>query len=406
MPEIISMSIQLNIFLLLFGGLQGLLFTLFLIRKKLHRHGYAFLLVYFGVMLLQIVLKVMSKGWLMQNWDVVYSASYQLPFLYGPLAFLFVKQITTRQKFRLIDLLHFVPFVFSFALVFSRDYSALSEQILWYFFQGKTRLSFQLISLGVYHLLAYNLWQKHTQSLKKYFSNIEQLQLKWLRNFIVMSVVICSVIAITIYLMFVFYPALNWMRMGFVALTIFIYWVSHAALNQPDIFSVIHGRAKDADQFTEREPAIITDLKPKLQVHRPAKKYNNSSLPEEEAARITASLEELMSSKRPYLDPEFTIDKLAKLISSNRHHLSQVLNQKLGLSFYDYINAYRVNEAKILLTDVSRADHKIAAIAYDSGFNSLSAFNDVFKKMTGQTPSQYRKQPADSLLLSRNYRIG
>jgi AraC-like DNA-binding protein len=100
------------------------------------------------------------------------------------------------------------------------------------------------------------------------------------------------------------------------------------------------------------------------------------------------------------------IDKLSKLISSNRHHLSQVLNQKLGLSFYDYINTYRVNEAKILLTDAARADHKIAAIAYDAGFNSLSAFNDVFKKMTGQTPSQYRKQPADSLLVSRNYRIG
>lgn len=396
------MPIQLNIFLLLFGGLQALLFTLFLIRKKLHRHGYAFLLIYFGVMLLQIVLKVMSKGWLMQNWDVVYSASYQLPLLYGPLAFLFVKQITTRQKFGIVDLLHFVPFALSFALVFSRDYSTFSEPILGYFFRGRARLGFQLISLCVYHLLAYDLWQKHNQSLKKYFSNIEQLQLKWLRKFIIMSFAICGVIAITIYLMSVFYPALNWIRMGFLALTIFIYWVSYAALNQPDIFSVIHGRAKDADQFAEREPAIITDLKPKLHVHRPAKKYNNSSLPDEEAARITASLEELMSSERPYLDPEFTIDKLARLISTNRHHLSQVLNQKLGLSFYDYINTYRVNEAKILLTDAARADHKIAAIAYDAGFNSLSAFNDVFKKMTGQTPSQYRKNPAD---IARKQRI-
>ena len=189
-----------------------------------------------------------------------------------------------------------------------------------------------------------------------------------------MSVVICSVIAITIYLMFVFYPALNWMRMGFVALTVFIYWVTFEALNQPDIFTVY--------------------VKPKFQVHRPVKKYSNSIISDEECARISTGLEKLMVAEKPFLDPELTIDKLAKLVQSNRHHLSQVLNQKLGLSFYDYINNCRIAEAKLLLAE--HADHKIAAIAYDSGFNSLSSFNDVFKKITGLTPSQYRKQPEDN----------
>jgi AraC-like DNA-binding protein len=394
------MPIQLNIFLLLFGGLQGLLLTLFLIRRKLHRHGYTFLLLYFGVMLLQIVLKVMSKGWLMQNWGVVYSISYQLPLLYGPLAFLFVRQVTTRQKFAPADLLHFIPFVIPSTLLLFREQSQSANDVLYTFFGREKRLVMQLISLGVYHFLAYKAWQRHEQFIKKVFSSIGKLQLNWLRKFIVASFVICTIITITIFLMHVFYPVLHWLRMGFVALTIFIYWVSYAALTQPDIFSVIHGKAKD-DQTPEREPAIVTDIKSKLQVHRPAKKYSNSSLPDEEAARIASCLEELMSSERPYLDPEFTIDKLAKMVSSNRHHLSQVLNQKLGLSFYDYVNTYRVNEARVLLADAARADHKIAAIAYDAGFNSLSAFNDVFKKMTGQTPSQYRKQPADNIRLQR-----
>jgi AraC-like DNA-binding protein len=388
------MPIQLNIFLLLFGGLQGLLFTAFLIRRKLHRHGYAFLLIYFGVMLLQIVLKVMSKGWLMENWFFAYQLSYQLPFLYGPLAFLFVRQLTTRQNFRAVDALHFLAFVVPATLLFLGQASPLADDVLYVLFSREKRVVLQLLSLGIYHWLAYKLWQRHNQSLKKYFSNIEQLQLSWLRKFILLSFAICSIIAITIFLMHVFYPTLHWLRMGFVALTLFIYWVSYAALTQPDIFSVIHGNAKDHPS-TEREPAIVTGLKPKLQVHRPARKYGNSSLPDEEAARIAACLEAVMAAQRPYLDPEFTIDKLAKLVSSNRHHLSQVLNQKLGLSFYDYVNTYRVNEARVLLADAARAGHKIAAIAYDAGFNSLSAFNDVFKKMTGQTPSQYRKQPAE-----------
>lgn len=395
------MPVQLNIFLLLFGGLQGLLFTLFLFRKKLHRQGYAFLLIYFAAMLLQIVLKVMSKAWLMQNWYTVYQASYQLPFLYGPLSFLFVRQMTTRQKFRATDLLHFIPFIISVVLLFLRDNSQTAKQIMWLFFSNERKLTLQLLSLGIYHWLAYKLWQGHDQSIKKVYSNVEKLQLNWLRKFIVFSVAICSVIAVTIFLMHYFYPALNWLRMGFVVLTIFIYWVSFAALQQPDIFSVIHGRPRETEQVPEREPAIITGLKPKLQVHRPAKKYGNSSLPPEEAARIAASLEELMSLERPFLDAEVTIDKLATMVSSNRHHLSQVLNQKLGLSFYDYINTYRVNEAKALLTEPARAGHKIAAIAYDAGFNSLSAFNEVFKKMTGQTPSQYRKQPVEAVKQQR-----
>ena len=195
--------------------------------------------------------------------------------------------------------------------------------------------------------------------------------------------------------MYVLYPSLNWLRMGFVALTAFIYWVSYSALTQPDIFYVAHSNPG-------RGQAIISEITPKLQVSRAAPKYRNSSLPDEEAQRIVKELEQLMTDTKPQLDPEMNIDKLAQMVNTNRHHLSQVLNDKIGLSFYDYINSYRVNEAMLLLSDPARSGHKIASIAYDSGFNSLSAFNDVFKKMTGQTPSQYRKNPAD---IARKQRI-
>ena len=73
------------------------------------------------------------------------------------------------------------------------------------------------------------------------------------------------------------------------------------------------------------------------------------------------------------------------------------MNQ-LNKSFYDCINQYRVEEAKLLLIDPSKSAHKIASIAFDAGFNSISTFNDVFKKITGQTPSQYRKQAEETKL--------
>jgi AraC-like DNA-binding protein len=107
------------------------------------------------------------------------------------------------------------------------------------------------------------------------------------------------------------------------------------------------------------------------------------------------SLETLMQEQRLYLDAAINIDGLATMVGSNRHHLSQVLNERLKKSFYDYINHFRIEEAKVLLADPGRSKHKIASIAYDAGFNSLSTFNDVFRKSTGLTPSQFRKQPVE-----------
>jgi AraC-like DNA-binding protein len=380
------MPVQLNIFLLLFGGLQGLLFTIFLIRKKLYRQGYIFLLLYFAVLLLQIVLKVMSKGWLMHNWSMLYQQSYQLPFLYGPLIYLFARQQTGGASARQKDILHFVPFLITF-LMLNLGSVAIADQLQFLFFEGERRLVLQLVSLGAYHWLAYRCWQQHTSSIKKYYSDIQKLQLRWLHRFIILSFALCTVIAFTIYFMYVFYPALNWLRMGFLSLTFFIYWVSYCALTQPDIFMV-----------AQRQSAPEAVTLPRLEVHRAPEKYSNSGLGKEDAQRLASALEACMMSRKPYLEPDITIEKLAVLVSSNRHHLSQVLNDTIGLSFYEYVNCYRVSEAKALLTDISRKDHKIASIAYDAGFNSLSSFNEVFKKMTGYTPSQYRKLPPGSLV--------
>ncbi len=141
---------------------------------------------------------------------------------------------------------------------------------------------------------------------------------------------------------------------------------------------------------------------PRLLVHRPARKYANSNLGMEHQQRIVQSVENQMKQKKVFLDPEITIDRLAELVGCSRHHLSQVLNESMKQSFYEYINYWRVEEAKSLLTDPRQQALKIASIAFDSGFNSISAFNEVFKKFSGQTPSQYKKQ---TVAYSRKERV-
>lgn len=375
------MSVQLTIFFLFFGGLQGVLFSAFLIQKKLHRSGYLFLLLYFVVMLLQITLKLMSKGWLIDNWRVLYELSYQLPFLYGPLIYLFTRQLLQKAPFRWVDCIHFAPFlILGFYFMLGYSYSE-SPIVLFPFLFAKFRLLLQLVSLYLYHWFAVQCLKNNSNYIDKFYPT---KQFDWLKKFIYTSLFVCAGVALLNFYMVLLYPQLNYVRPGFLVLTLFIYWITYEALNHPEVFSVIKG-------FAEESVPVPANI-PRLTIHRPAKKYLRSNLGEEEAARIVNAVQSVMEQQKPFLDSNLSIEQLATMVESNRHHLSQVLNEKLKKSFYDYINHFRVEQAKFFLTEPARINHKIASIAYDAGFNSLSTFNDVFRKSTGLTPSQFRKQ--------------
>ncbi|MBK8426842.1 MAG: hypothetical protein IPL27_13125 [Lewinellaceae bacterium] len=83
---------QLNIFILAFGALQGVLLSAFMLGRKTYRTAHLFLLLFLLTLLLQVVLKIATKIWVMEHLPVVYMISYELPFLYGPLLFFFVQK--------------------------------------------------------------------------------------------------------------------------------------------------------------------------------------------------------------------------------------------------------------------------------------------------------------------------
>jgi AraC-like DNA-binding protein len=255
--------------------------------------------------------------------------------------------------------------------------------VIYGFFKHESGLLIQLASITIYHGLALQHWLKHKRSLKNYISETHRLQLNWTRQLVISSFVVCSMIAVALYLMYVHHPKSLPYRYWFAALTAFIYWVSYTALVQPSVFSVIKGFAGD-------EKTVSAEL-PRLVIHRSTRKYSNSGLSSDDILSIQRTLKKVTIEQKPYLNPELTINDLAEMIPCNRHHLSQVLNESLKNSFYDYINHCRVEEAKQLLMNASKENHKISSIAYDAGFNSLSTFNEIFRKHTGTTPSQFRK---------------
>jgi len=144
-----------------------------------------------------------------------------------------------------------------------------------------------------------------------------------------------------------------------------------------------------------RRPAPQTAEKDEIDEFS-VKKYEKSLLTPERAERYLRKVLEFMEKERPFTDGDLTVQKLAEKLSIPAPHLSQTINEQLGKSFPDFINSYRIEEAKKRLLDPAFKHLSILGIAEDVGFSSKSSFNAVFKKHTEMTPSEFRSGPASS----------
>jgi YesN/AraC family two-component response regulator len=148
---------------------------------------------------------------------------------------------------------------------------------------------------------------------------------------------------------------------------------------------------KAIDRFlTVIENNIPYDIYEVIEELKGGEKYKKSNLPEETAEIYTRKIIAYMEERRAYTDDEITFQKMARDLSIPPYHLSQVLNTKLKMNFYNFINTYRVEEAKKLLTNPEFRDMKILEISHMAGFKSKSVFNSVFKEFMNQTPKEYR----------------
>ncbi|MFP2997790.1 helix-turn-helix domain-containing protein [Spongiivirga sp. MCCC 1A20706] len=123
----------------------------------------------------------------------------------------------------------------------------------------------------------------------------------------------------------------------------------------------------------------------------PAEKYKHSPIDDAEAFQLVERLKKLMNSEKPYLNPSLTLLELSTKLAVSSKALSQAINQTESLNYSQFVSKYRIEEVKRLLRSDSHAKFTIAAIAYDSGFNSISSFNAAFKKHTGTTALDFRK---------------
>ncbi len=234
------------------------------------------------------------------------------------------------------------------------------------------------IELQVWAYLAL-IWfelRRYESMIRESFSSIDSITLAWIRKVVIAFALALAARGLS-YILFLFFIKFALMYLfAPLAAAFAAYYISYKSFHQKDVF------------LLERPPlAPVCPSKPK---------YQKSAFSDEESELILARLEKAMRQRRPYADPELTLSKLAALLATSHHHLSQLLNQRLNTSFYDYVNGYRLEQVKRELADPARSGASILDLALDCGFNSKSAFNKIFKNATSMSPSQYRARSLGS----------
>jgi AraC-like DNA-binding protein len=351
---------QLNILLLFLGALQGVIMSLFLLRRNAAVNGRLYFCLFLVVVGLQLTFKGIAKSWLWDNAQPPYLLSYSLPFLIGPLLYLFVRSRTTsQQEFNMRDLLHATPFLIHFTntladILFGKYLlPSLVSQIF-------PHPSLDLISLLTYSVLSWRLLaeagkEKNGVALKKFVVCVASVE---------------SVIIITIGLMVRNIETFPDVRLLFITLTALIYWVSYKLFASPELFLP----ASTGTSVLRVDQTV---------------KYAHSGLKPEEADHIAALLRKAKDD-RIFLEANISIDTVAARLGVPRHHLSRVINEQFSMTYGGLVNSARLEEARARLSDPRYKHHTIYAIALDSGFSTVSSFNTIFKRHFHSTPSAFR----------------
>ena len=339
------------------GIAQGIFLIIALLSSKKKRRISIYLIVSIILCFLFLILFELLKNSLtLDQILTMFSVGGTIPLLIGPLFLLYVMSVM-HLDFKITRplLLHFLPFAI-FLVYFSTSALGITEN----------RIGMEVFSIlkGVhtliYFIFSYIFLKKNAAISKKGVKS-------WYNSKILLRLILVQISAIliiyAIVVFEVFYPDVNIEsdRISSLLLTLFFFAFSFVLILYPN--------------------ETIPDKLSK-------KQYLYSSLKDINKKEILSSVLKLLDEEKLFLNPELNLNELSELLNVNSSHVSQVINELLGKNFNQLINEYRVAEVKRNLLDYKRT---LLGIAYDSGFNSKSTFNRIFKEIEGETPSEYKK---------------
>ena len=299
------------------------------------------------------------------------------PLLYGPLLYLYtLYSLKNTQSLLKKDFIHFAPFVLAYLYLikFFFFYTAEQKRLVdsgeiddFKTFSVVMVIAFMISGIA-YSVLSYKHLNKHKQLISNNFSYTENINLNWLKYCIWGTGLIFVTVAVI-----VIPRDLMGFSYGFNADLIF-YAMFVIAILALGYFGIRHQNLFTDNVVVEKEMQTKAE-------------YQKSGLKMDDATTKHKALLKLMKDEKPYLKPKLTLYGLATLLDISPNHLSQIINQFENQNFNDFVNKYRINE--FIERASSNNQFSLLAHALDSGFNSKSTFNNVFKKQKGCTPSQF-----------------
>lgn len=273
--------------------------------------------------------------------------------------------------------LHFIPFFLFFLyaapVLFSPDTITFGSVRLPAFAAGLLPVLVFLapkVQVLIYWVLSYRKLIRHQRNIRLINSNTAAISLNWLRYL----------------LLGIAFLILTWFNGLFFRIQVINNYAPLACLGGVLVICYFLLAQKEIYPFDQAELAEI-DL-----VIAEDNKPVKPRLADERLLQLKAQLEQLMEQERPYLDNELSLPQLAREMDISPHDLSWLLNEGFGRNFFQFVNAYRVEEAKSLMLSEKHKHLNLLGIAFAAGFNSKTTFNTAFKKETGLSPSQFVQQ--------------
>jgi len=355
--------------LLAIGAFQGLL--LFVLQISDKRVNYASKLLGIQCLFIATTLAlplIVEAGNSSFSWLI--GPLVFLPACYGGLTYLYCRTAITGLPLKRIDLLHLLPlaicYLINSSILFYPEkalhFVKLPDEALLTKTITKVVIFSQII---VYTLLTIKMINQYQTKAKQTLSSYNPDIFKWLWALIIFVV--------STWVLFIFFNFISRIQsintLGYFLLVLMVYFIAIIHWRNPSLFHIKQLAAQLETQSSNKPSEDLID--------------------QETRSSILRSVQEQVKEQTLYRNSEITLAILAEEIGVSPHYLSETLNQHSGKNFNRFINEYRVAEVCQQLEQ--KSERKLLDLALDAGFSSKSSFNAIFKKLTGQTPSQYRQ---------------
>jgi AraC-like DNA-binding protein len=331
----------------------------------------------FWLLILAIQIFLVTINNLNQNKLIYISIPFTL--LHGPLLFEYAKKLVyNEQIFTIRDSIHFIPFMIGFFIGLTCQLLQLDD-----LFAFKMVKWSGVLSGLIYSVCSLFLLKRYKDRIKNRFSNIEKINLNWLLNLSIglLTIWVGASILNVINRFFHLEISLNFF---FIIIPEFLFYIGFYGVRQ----EIVHRSNKPLK--TKEEMENNPDM--------PVKKiggYSKSGLQVADMKSIHNKLLVAMKKDMLYLNATLSLSELSKTLNIPAHHITQTLNEYVGVNFYDFINNFRVNEFKKRISTSESINFSLLGVALECGFNSKSTFNRIFKKYTNQSPSEYTASRRD-----------